>query len=134
MTLTAEQRAHRTETMRAWRAANPERARANNRAGTKRFREQNPERYREHCRRARLKKAFGISIEEYEALLAAQGGKCATCDSTEADSRGWRLHTDHDHATGRIRGLLCGPCNRAIGLLNDDAERFAALAQYLSDK
>lgn len=42
-----------------------------------------------------------------------------------------RLQVDHNHKTGEVRGMLCGPCNRAVGLLKDDPERMAALIHYL---
>ena len=56
-------------------------------------------------------KQLGVSDEQYERLLAAQGGHCALCPN-EPKTR--RLHVDHDHASGRVRGLLCHRCNRAI--------------------
>ena len=59
---------------------------------------------------------YGISVEEYEAKLTAQEGVCAIC--SKPPKRG-RLHVDHDHGTGRIRDLLCIPCNRDVGHLED---------------
>ncbi len=56
-------------------------------------------------------KALGVSDERYAELLAEQGGHCALCP-TEPKTR--RLHVDHDHTTGRIRGLLCYSCNRIL--------------------
>lgn len=53
----------------------------------------------------------GITIDEYDARLAKQGGGCAVCGRPPKTRR---LHVDHDHATGAIRGLLCYRCNRAI--------------------
>lgn len=54
---------------------------------------------------------LGVTDDEYERLLAAQGGGCAICGSTPKTRR---LHVDHDHRTGRVRGLLCMRCNRAL--------------------
>lgn len=77
---------------------------------------------------------YGLSPGEYEAKLAAQGGLCALCgrppnpDSGQADSR---LHQDHDHLTGRNRDLLCGSCNRGVGLLQDDPDLLRAAATYI---
>lgn len=56
-------------------------------------------------------KALGVTDDEYVRLLAAQGGHCALCLNTPKTRR---LHVDHDHATGRVRGLLCYRCNRAL--------------------
>lgn len=54
---------------------------------------------------------YGISVEQYEAILRDQGGVCAIC---ERPPKTRRLHVDHDHKTGEIRGLLCYRCNRAL--------------------
>lgn len=57
-----------------------------------------------------------FSVSDYQHLYAAQGGVCALCGVSEGDSTGRRLSVDHDHRTGRVRGLLCGVCNhRTIG-------------------
>lgn len=80
-------------------------------------------------RRARhFAKKYGLSIAEYERLASEQAGACLICLATPDG----RLHVDHDHGTGEVRGLLCGPCNTAIGLLGDDASRMERAAQYVS--
>lgn len=79
------------------------------------------------ARRRNHLKQFGIEPETYDELLATQGGVCAICKD-EPDPL---LHVDHDHATGKVRGLLCGRCNRAIGLLLDDPVRVDSAAAYL---
>lgn len=76
-----------------------------------------------------LRYKFGITLEEYDALLDAQDGRCAICG---ARPEGRMLDVDHDHATGIVRGLLCNNCNRGIGHLGDDAERLLAAAAYLN--
>lgn len=77
-----------------------------------------------------LRSKYGMTVEQYEALLHEQGGRCAICG---ADSGGLRAHAvDHCHATGQVRGLLCSPCNRGMGLLGDDPERLRAAADYLA--
>ncbi len=80
--------------------------------GRKRLRE-NPEYAKKERRRDTLR-AKGISPTEYRAMLEAQGGTCALCPSTTADASGNHLHVDHDHETGRVRGLLCTRCNYAL--------------------
>jgi len=71
-------------------------------------------------RAARIKHRYGIEVDEYEALLVVQDGRCAVCGERPAatDSPAhWagKLCIDHDHGTGRIRGLLCNDCNLVIG-------------------
>jgi hypothetical protein len=72
---------------------------------------------------------YRLTVEEYEKILAFQHGVCAGCS---APPRGTRLAVDHDHKTGRIRGLLCWLCNRAIGLLRDNAKAATKLGAYLN--
>lgn len=76
-----------------------------------------------------LKWKFGITPEDYELMLAVQGGVCAICE--QPSPRRTRLDIDHDHATGEIRGLLCTFCNRAIGMLRDRPIVAARAARYL---
>lgn len=79
-------------------------------------------------RNGRLKSVYGISVDEYQAMLDAQNGKCAICDS---DNNGKTLNVDHDHETGVVRALLCHGCNTALGLLGDDVNRCLSAAAYL---
>ena len=73
-----------------------------------------------------LKRRYGISEEQYEALYTAQQGRCAVCgDSFE------RLFVDHNHETEQVRGLLCNPCNGGVGAFKDSPERLVAAAAYL---
>jgi hypothetical protein len=65
-------------------------------------------------------------------MLAAQGGVCAACGETPSPRRGKSIwNVDHDHSTGRVRGILCTGCNSAIGHLQDDPERCRKAAAYL---
>lgn len=82
-------------------------------------------------RRSKLKAAYGISVEDYNDMLAAQGGGCAICGATEPGGRTKHFPVDHCHTTGVIRGLLCTKCNRGLGLFNDDADRMGRAAKYL---
>lgn len=89
-----------------------------------------------------IKTKFGILPEDYDRMLAAQGGKCAICGRTDSKSlldpdnnaaHGSinKLHIDHDHETGQIRALLCGTCNRGVGMFLDDPELVEEAARYL---
>jgi hypothetical protein len=81
----------------------------------------------------RLRKYFGLTIEEYEAILEKQKGGCAICGSITSQGRWEHLHVDHDHNTGKVRGLLCTKCNRGIGLFDDDPNLLEKTAKYLRD-
>jgi hypothetical protein len=87
-------------------------------------------------RRAKFKARYGITPERYDQMSAEQQGLCAICGNSEpgVDKRTgevMRLSVDHDHETGRVRGLLCQKCNRAIGLLDDDVDRLKWAIDYL---
>ena len=72
----------------------------------------------------------GLTPLQIDALFTAQGEKCALCWIKKPRGKsGW--HLDHDHTTGAVRGLLCGPCNVALGMLEDDAERCRRAAAYI---
>jgi hypothetical protein len=73
-----------------------------------------------HAQEYQLKKKFGIDANQYDKLLLSQNGKCAICETPKCRYNR-RFAVDHDHNTGQIRGLLCGQCNTAIGLLQSDS-------------
>lgn len=82
-----------------------------------------------------LRNTYGISLVEYERLHEAQGGVCAICRQPETHvKRGSvvNLSVDHDHDSGRVRGLLCNNCNRGLGFLRDDPSIVLSAAQYLT--
>lgn len=87
----------------------------------------NPERLREHRRKAKLKAKYGITPDDFDHLFDAQSGACAICGVI-----GEPLCVDHSHITGAIRGLLCFPCNIAIGHMRDNPARLRSAADYLS--
>lgn len=109
-----------TAASRRWRNNNRERHNATAAA----LRRQKPEAHRGYT----IKYRHGITIQQYKEMEAAQGGKCAICRLPDKNNN---LSVDHCHKTGRIRGLLCGNCNRMIGLGEDEPTRLESAAQYL---
>jgi len=89
----------------------------------------------DYVRGSNLRSTFGITLQDYEGLKAAQQGRCAICGGHETvkHQRGLvnQLVVDHDHTTKKIRGLLCSNCNRAIGLLKEDVVVLHNAAKYL---
>jgi hypothetical protein len=92
---------------RAWVAANPDKVRAQRR------------RY------------WGYEINEtdWQSLFRRQGKRCAICQTKEPGARGW--HTDHDHSTKKIRGILCQQCNHGLGNFKDTTALLEAAVEYL---
>ena len=80
------------------------------------------------------KRKYGISESEWHDLLAAQNDACAICGSSEPGGQWQNWHTDHDHKTGMVRGLLCNGCNLGLGHFQDDPERLEAAAAYIRSK
>jgi hypothetical protein len=75
-----------------------------------------------------LKNYYGLSVSDYDAILQKQGGVCAICGNTEP--RG-RLVVDHNHGDGKVRGLLCHVCNRALGGFKDSRNLLLKAVKYL---
>jgi len=96
-----------------------------------------PDHYVRHERPSKLRRQYGIEPEDYDRILKNQDGKCAICGSADPKGRFYKgrkltfFPVDHDHVTGRVRGLLCSPCNRALGLMQDDIQRLLKAAEYL---
>lgn len=73
--------------------------------------------------------AYGVTPEAFSAMLDAQGGCCAICTGAMPNP-----HIDHDHATGKVRGLLCKLCNAGLGQFKDDVARLSQAITYLNTK
>lgn len=81
-----------------------------------------------------LKRKYGITIEDFKAMLCSQEGVCAICKEFETVKENGRvraLHVDHCHDTGKVRGLLCDSCNRGLGKFKDNPDLLDKAAQYL---
>ena len=107
--------------MKAKRHANPEKYNAEMRA----WRKNNPVFHRKQS----LKRNFGLTIEQYDAMSASQDNACAICRGH--NKSGKRLAVDHNHATGQIRALLCSLCNTALGGFKDNPGLCRLGAEYL---
>ena len=83
-------------------------------------------------RYSKVKKTYGLEPEEYNNLLKRQQHKCAICGVDEADLK-MRLHVDHDHKNGHVRGLLCTNCNVGLGNFKDSQEFLLYALLYLQD-
>lgn len=101
---------------------------ANRRSDRKRLSE-NREKFLDQRKNWHLKKTFGITLEQYREMLSDQNGTCAICLREDSSDR--MLAVDHCHKTGKVRGLLCQMCNRAIGQLDDDISRLRRAIDYL---
>ncbi len=81
---------------------------------------------------AHLKRTYGITLDDKKKMLSKQDRRCANISCRRWFRRLSDAHVDHDHITKQVRGLLCGFCNRAAGLLNDDPVLLQGLAIYLN--
>jgi hypothetical protein len=109
---------------REWQLANPERVKAKHAEYVADGRKSASN------RKSHLKRKYALTIEQYDQMLAKQGGGCAICGRPPRPDIS--LHVDHDHETGRIRGLLCFRCNNALGDFLDDESLLREAAGYLA--
>jgi hypothetical protein len=110
----------------------------------KRYRERFPEKtkkYHEtfrnthptHQHKYGLLRKYGLSVDDYNVMVAKQKGQCAICGIHQSNLKK-KLHVDHDHVSGEIRGLLCSRCNIVIGTFNDDTKILKSAIIYLTKK
>lgn len=88
----------------------------------------------EHRWRIEIKRKYGLTAIQYYMMLDQQGGKCKICKGIGPGGAGRtsRMAIDHCHETGKVRGILCNRCNRALGLFEDDISNLTAAIEYLS--
>jgi len=95
----------------------------------------NPERSHLSQRQRNLKHRFGVDLEWYEKQFKKQNYSCAICETktnkTVGDRQFWNFSVDHCHDSGKIRGILCNNCNRALGLFQDNPELLKKAASYV---
>lgn len=124
--------AEKLKYIRDWKRENPERVKASKdkrraeiAAKQRAYARANPD----VVLNGKLMRAYGISLETYRLMVAAQGGCCACCGEPPAGKR--RLFVDHDHVTGRVRALLCHHCNAGIGCFREDPARLKLAIEYI---
>ena len=118
-------RDRRMELCREWRAKNRTRHLEGCRRRDALRRAADPE----YDRRRNFRQKYKITIEQYDAMYRDQNGVCAICARLNLSGR--RLAVDHDHDTGKIRGLLCSRCNSAIGLARESLDVLKMTVVYL---
>jgi hypothetical protein len=138
------------EKNKAWKAANPEIVKSRkkkwdieNNEHKKRYKKEWNAQNKEHVHsynqmrknsdshydvKRHLKEVYGISLEEYNEILAKQSGVCAICGE---ETHRKKLFVDHDHDSGAIRGLLCQQCNTALGMVSDNIDTLSTMISYL---
>lgn len=100
----------------------------------KKWREKNPEKQALYKKKCILKNTYGLTLEEYQKMVNKYKGGCYICKKIQTGTTCRNgLCVDHNHKTGKNRGLLCQSCNRAIGLLGDDIERLKKAIKYLKN-
>ena len=125
-----------------YRLKHPERVRAANILNMKKRFAADPEKVRKtqrqwcinnpiKVRKHQLKIKYGITLEDFITLLIEQDGRCAICKSRDRGPEiSWAV--DHDHKTGKVRGLLCSGCNHGVGNFKDNPDLLIAAANYLT--
>jgi hypothetical protein len=90
------------------------------------WRKNNPDRVND----TQLRKKYGITVKQRDALLSEQGGVCAICTTDAPGNTGW--YVDHCHNSGAVRGVLCHHCNSLLGYARDNPQTLSKAIQYLS--
>ena len=110
-----------------YREKNRQKTRTYWNAWHKKDRTDNPDKVKKQVRKAILKMKYSITLEDYQQMCEKQNNLCAICH--EPDTRD--LSVDHNHITGKVRGLLCQYCNLAIGNMKEDIVRLQSAIEYL---
>jgi hypothetical protein len=89
---------------------------------------------KEYRDKNKLKK-YGLTYDQYMVMILKQNNKCSICGELQPlHINGGELNIDHDHKTGKVRGLLCNDCNTGIGMMKDDTVRMKNAIKYLKKK
>jgi hypothetical protein len=93
----------------------------------KKYIKENPDKRRSTV----LKNKYGVTFEQYRAMLGAQGNACKICGSFSPGASKDHFSIDHDHKTGKIRGILCHGCNAGLGMFKEDTQSLKQAICYL---
>lgn len=124
-------RTQRLATCKAYYTANKDKKRVYDRVRRANIKAELGTSFSEAKRALHYKNRYGISIAQYDALFLAQDGKCKIC-SLPSTAQKRKLAVDHDHKTGKVRGLLCDKCNKGLGQFEDNVARLQTAITYLS--
>lgn len=91
------------------------------------WRDENPEKYKKSQLKQRRRREYGLSDQDMQEMLESQNYKCAICENKIE----WHCHVDHDHLTGKVRGLLCKTCNIGLGMFKDSSVLLGNAIEYL---
>jgi hypothetical protein len=123
-----------------WRNKNPEKLKEqrdtwNRSSGRKEAQKAYADRNKKRSREKHIRNKYGLTMEQYDVILLSQQGVCAICGEPETalDSGGnvRNLAIDHNHETGKIRGLLCNRCNYVLGFSKDSVDILNSMIKYL---
>lgn len=139
----------RQQYLRDWRTKNPDKVRSYEAKRTKnghyaKYYAANRDKEKARCALYRaqdkdrakdkdLRKAFGITINDYKSLIEHQNYQCKVCETDLRLLRSSEVQVDHCHTSGVVRGILCGACNRALGHLKDNPRLARKLAEYSAE-
>lgn len=90
-------------------------------------REANPDKHKDY----HLRRAYRITLAQFNRMVLAQGSKCACCGTDKSGSKHNQWCVDHDHVTGAVRELLCKDCNIVLGIIEDSPKHLQRLLQYI---
>jgi len=100
--------------------------RKKNKKDLQKYRDKNKPRFNDYL----LRRNYNITLEDYNKLFSNQEGKCAICGIPQSELKN-KLGVDHNHTTGKVRGLLCNKCNLSLGNIKDDIKILLNMINYL---
>lgn len=112
---------------RRWAERNPD-YKKDEKFSSLEYRQQN---YLKNGRNRALKLKYGITVDEFNVMLASQGGRCAICGRPDSGKLDSGMNVDHSHESGKVRGILCHYCNVGLGNFQDNPEILLSAADYL---